>query len=271
MYNHYFYTFNNYYNRQIKRYNTKAEYDAVAIKVGDKTANFEFSDGVNTTAGMTALQWNALSSIPDYMLLCDTANNILSRWFVIEAKLECGGNYTLYLRRDLVADFYDATVNAPAFIEKATLDTTDPLIWNSENMTYNQIKKGELALRDNTKMPWIVGYYALKNTEGDDQTSGPVSVGVADYQIEKEVEDITTYTPYVLRNHTYETIQTTQLQVNAYRKNTQYRFFPSEGGKGSYTVAETSTSAREGYLFVPSYAPHGLDPLEYTAQAIGNS
>jgi hypothetical protein len=55
MYNHYFYTFNNYYNRQIKRYNTKAEYDAVAINVGSKTANFEFSDGVNTTAGMTAL------------------------------------------------------------------------------------------------------------------------------------------------------------------------------------------------------------------------
>lgn len=247
MYNHYFYTFNNYYNRQIKRYNTKAEYDAVAIKVGDKTANFEFSDGVNTTAGMTALQWNALSSIPDYMLLCDTANNILSRWFVIEAKLECGGNYTLYLRRDLVADFYDATVNAPAFIEKAMLRTTDPLIWNSEEMTYNQIKKREIELKDKTKMPWIVGYYALKNTEEEDETSGPVAVGIADYDIDEIVDGIEKYKYYNWTVKPYYYLSKAQLQVNCYQTrfggNIQYRFYPQE----NYYTEEPTNGTNIGY------------------------
>ena len=268
MYNHYFYTFNNYYNRQTKRYNTKAEYDAMAIGIGNKTANFEFNDGVNTTTGMTALQWNALSAIPDYMLLCDTTekNNILSRWFVIEAKLECGGNYTLYLRRDLVADFYDAVVNAPAFIEKATLNTMDPLIWNSENMTYNQIKKGEIEIKDKTQTPWIVGYYALKSQE-EDASSGAVSVGIAEYDIDKEVADITKQTYYKYTEKPYYYLTKAELQVNAWRwinasrNKAQYTLFPQVSKP--YFTEEIVDRKAEGIGGQAVGADQGPECLEY--------
>ena len=53
------------------------------------------------------------------------------------------------------------------FIEKATLDPDNPLIFNSENMSYNQIKQSETLLKDGTECAWIVGYMARNDGEGN--------------------------------------------------------------------------------------------------------
>ncbi|MBO7693180.1 MAG: hypothetical protein J6T10_11180, partial [Methanobrevibacter sp.] len=89
-------------------------------------------------------------------------DNILSRWFVIECDQTRGAQLKLKLHRDTVADFYDAVLDSPCFIEKAKLSGSNDLIFNSENMTYNQIKKKEILLKDETKTPWIVGYTSKK-------------------------------------------------------------------------------------------------------------
>lgn len=148
----YSFKYNNYYNRIVKKLSTIAEYKSLdsSYKV-ISNISFNPNDGVNTT--------QLVPFIPgDYIIITDNSDTILSRWFVIEAKRERTGQYTLTLRRDLIVDNYNDIINAPCFIEKATLNKNDPLIFTSENMGFNQIKKNEYLLQDETKSAWIVGY-----------------------------------------------------------------------------------------------------------------
>lgn len=131
MNNLYFYTWNNYYNRQYKGQPTVESMEE--YKVGDiANANFSVNDGVNTFHVIQTVDWLGFSGIPDYLIVADLEDNVVSRWFVVEADKYNGAQYRVSLRRDLITDFYESYINAPAFIEKATLRTTDPLIWNSE-------------------------------------------------------------------------------------------------------------------------------------------
>ena len=68
--------------------------------------------------------------------------------------------WQLQLRRDLIVDNYTPIINAPCFIEKATVNNNDPAIFNKENISFNQIKTSETLLKDRSGCPWIVGYYA---------------------------------------------------------------------------------------------------------------
>lgn len=52
-----------------------------------------------------------------------------------------------------MADYYDDVVNADCFIQRATVDYTNPLIFNKENVSFNQIKQSEYKLYDKTKTP----------------------------------------------------------------------------------------------------------------------
>lgn len=66
-------------------------------------------------------------------------------------------------RRDVIADHFDKLVEAPVFVQKGNLDADNPLIFNNEGMEFNQIKKDEILLKDETKTPWIVGYIDKTN------------------------------------------------------------------------------------------------------------
>lgn len=149
----YSFKYNNYYNRIIKRLNTIAEYKTADsdFKVIDRVS-FNPEDGVDTT--------QVVNFIPgDYVIIADSNDNIISRWFIIEAKRTRTNQYILRLHRDLIVDNYNAVINAPCFIEKASyLSNNDPMIFNSENMGFNQIKRKEYQLQDETKSAWIVGY-----------------------------------------------------------------------------------------------------------------
>ena len=149
----YFYQYNNYYNRIVKKLDSLSEYQT--YQLGNPLLNVSFNpaDDVNATQVVNRDK----ADIGDY-LICALGNEIVSRWFIIEANRERTGQYTLVLRRDVFADNLEEIKNAPAFIEKATLANTDPMIFNKEDMTFNQIKTSETPLQDETKSAWVVGY-----------------------------------------------------------------------------------------------------------------
>ena len=58
-------------------------------------------------------------------------------------------------------------MNSTAYIEKGVLAQNNPLVFNKEGMLFNQIKKEEVLLKDNSQVPWLVAYIS-KNASGDD-------------------------------------------------------------------------------------------------------
>lgn len=137
--------YNNYFNRLVKIGSDLSAYSPF-IKNRINNVSFNPADGVTTTQIINTPE----NEIGDYLLVVDDTG-ILSRWFIIDDTRLRNGQYELQLRRDLIADAYSDVINAPVFIEKATLSSTDPMIFNSENMTYNQIKKSETLLKDGTE------------------------------------------------------------------------------------------------------------------------
>lgn len=145
--------YNNYYNRIVRKEDDLSSYLAKDPSYQViSNVSFNPGDGVDTTQVINT------TITGDYAIYATDTGEIKSRWFIIEPKRERTGQYTLTLRRDLLVDSYDSIINAPCFIEKATLDKTDPMIFNSENMGFNQIKKNEYLLQDETKSAWVIGY-----------------------------------------------------------------------------------------------------------------
>ena len=147
--------YNNYYNRIIKKEDDLNDYLPYLLDTIKTSINFNPNDGVSTTQ---ILNWND-ASFPDYIVVAYD-DEIISRWFVIEMSRTRTGQYSLTLKRDLIADHFEPIINAPCFIEKATLNQDDPMIFNSEDMIFNQIKTSETLLKDKSGCVWIVGYYS---------------------------------------------------------------------------------------------------------------
>lgn len=153
--------YNNYFNRIIKQENSYSDYINNYEYVNINNINFSPNDGVATTQ---IVNWNELW-MPDYLLILDSLSNILSRWFVLEAKRERNGQYRMSLKRDVIIDNYDTVLTAPCYIEKATVSENNPLIYNSEGIAFNQIKRSEYLLKDYTRSAWLVGYTARDYNE----------------------------------------------------------------------------------------------------------
>lgn len=175
----YYYKFNNYYNRKLKRFSSLSEYQSYLVytETGNNL-NFNPSDGVNTTI-KSGRAGNPYNVIADYCIYSEDNNTITSRWFIIESDRVMRNQYALRLHRDLLADFYGSWTQSDCFIEKATLPDNSPFIYNQEEITTNQIKTDEIPLKDETKMAWIVGFIDREYKSGS-----PISINstiVADY------------------------------------------------------------------------------------------
>lgn len=166
--------YNNYYNRQLKVEDTFDKYLLVDENpYYENNIYFNFSDGVNTTQVV-----DDLVEDKDYCILLENGGVINSRWFIIDTQYQLNGQTVLTLRRDLLADFAPKVLYAKSFVEKGWLQANNNLIFNKEQMTFNQVKKAEILLKDSTNIPWIVGYYPnnasisgtakLPNTEYDE-------------------------------------------------------------------------------------------------------
>lgn len=144
------------YNRIVKKLDNLSDYDPYII-TGFTGINFNPNDGVRTTQVINYPIGSELYQ-PDYCLIVDDQNNIVSRWFVAESRYTRALQLELSLVRDVIVDWYDDIVSAPCFIEKAMLGTNNPLIFNNEEMTYNQIKQYEKPITDNSRLPWYAIY-----------------------------------------------------------------------------------------------------------------
>lgn len=169
--NLYLLKYNNYYNRIVKKFNTLSEYLVTPYYNNDvvENVNFNPNDGVDTTQIVNS------NGKFDYCILAD-GNDIISRWFILECKRERNGQHRLTLRRDLVVDNYQEIINAPTFIEKATVSNSDPAIFNNENMGFNQIKTKETPIKDETNSAWVVGYIPRDSFAEDTQINATANL-----------------------------------------------------------------------------------------------
>lgn len=163
--------YNNYFNRIAKKEATISGYLINEYLLGTiSNVNFNPNDGVDTELLIGKGDW-ADGTIPDYLISYNSDSDF-SRWFVIEASRTRAGQYKLTLHRDVVIDYYNDVINAPCYIEKATVQSTSPFIYNNEDIKFNQIKQSETLLKDETNCPWLVGYFARTNGGSTTTISG---------------------------------------------------------------------------------------------------
>ena len=221
--NIYLLQYNNYFNRHVRRpnayINRSVSYVSSSSGVGAVNiingVNFNPADGVTATLvlgkGETLL--TDLDAY-DYILVVNpdvpiSSDNIMSRWFIIDRDRTRDGQYSFTLKRDVIVDNLDVVKNSITFVEKATLaSTTDPLLYNNENMTYNQIKQSETLLKDSTGCGWVVGYIPQDAFIGDaDHPIGKISKDVP-------IQTTPDYTVNGLTNWSYYDL--TQLSAGTY-------------------------------------------------------
>lgn len=170
--------YNNYYNRLVKLEDNLSAYQACQVRFNgrptDPNGNTAIIEEVNFVDGDfvdTELVVNWQGDLPNYLLVVEDAH-IKTRWFVVNAQKTRGGQLSLTLHRDLVADYYSALMDphTSIFVEKATLPASNDLIFNHEDMSFNQIKTRETLIKDATECPWICIYAASKNADGSTST-----------------------------------------------------------------------------------------------------
>ena len=185
------YNFNNYANRILDRRNKLEDYQDYFIKSTPNGVNFNPNDGVNTSIVLNI----ADDEIPNYIICVpDGTLDIHSRWYVIDANRTTGNQYRVNLLRDVLADYYDEVYKSTAFIQKGMLPMSSPFIYNSEGMSFNQIKKEEISLYDGSQCPWIVAYLSTNKPTNEvkwlpSNVSADITVsslGQWDYTVENE-------------------------------------------------------------------------------------
>lgn len=165
----YLLNFNNYYNREYKKLNNLNDY-LDYMKSYWTNVNFNPGDGITTSIPVN------YDGEVNYLVLTDNAvpgligqEVIVSRWFIIESKFTRMGQRVLTLRRDVLVDYSDMAT-ATVFAERGYVPNTNNLIFNSEGNSYNQIKKKESILKDESASPWLVGYLAPNSFNNGDIT-----------------------------------------------------------------------------------------------------
>ena len=162
----YLLNYNNYFNRLLKYEETLENYLPYTT-YNIPNVNFKPNDNIDTV--ITNIVYDESVPSPDYAIVYDMSTSaIVSRWFVADAVRLGSGAWNLSLHRDVVVDYFNIIKTAPAFIEKALVKDTDSAIFNSEDMTFNQIKTKETAIKDATKLSWIVAYIAREKADGSE-------------------------------------------------------------------------------------------------------
>ena len=164
--------YNNYGNRQYVKSNTLQDYD---------TPDSAYITNVNFCTG-DGLLINYIANIDDdieYDYLVEysgmtSSATIRSRWFIIERRRIRNDQSALTLKRDVLADFSADILKATIFIERGWCLNNNPLIFNQEPLSVNQIKQSEILLKDKTNSAWYVAYLARNffgETPADKQIS----------------------------------------------------------------------------------------------------
>ncbi len=151
----YLLSYNNYYNRIYKREETLSAYLSFVVYQVAGVNTWANGDGVDNS-WTTGIVSEDIAGV-DYMLTC-MGDKILGRWFVIEKNEISKNRYRLTLRRDLLAESLPTIENDAFFAERCILPDTSPYIYNAEDISVNRIKTKETLIKDETGVPWLVGY-----------------------------------------------------------------------------------------------------------------
>lgn len=244
--------YNNYFNRQLKKYETLQEYLDNETFQAFSNINFNPNDGVTAEIVMN---WPA-NWLPDYLLVDD-----ISRWYVLESKRTRSGQYQFTLRRDVLADNWDKIISAPVYIEKATVSDNNSFIYNEEPFTCNQIKTLEAELYDETNTAWIVGY--LDRGYNSDGQAGPISF---------DAEVIPDYTATTLANwDKYDLLNTAWREMGS--TVFKFRVKIKNGTRGVITISKddiivTDTDQTSPYLASTSSA--SFNQIIYDLKQVNN-
>lgn len=184
---YFFKNYNDYFNREIKYQEKLSDYTDSLDYTVINSVNFDINDNVNAALvvpeGSAATDEQVTTGIwrhGTYMIaqdVGDTNDTIdITRWFVLEAEFIRQGRYKLTLRRDLVSDFLNPLLTSTVYVEKGYIrnNTTaiadyNPIAFNQESFTANQIKKSETPIKDKAGCKWVVGYLN-KNAYQEAQT-----------------------------------------------------------------------------------------------------
>ena len=156
----YLLNYNNYYNRIFRAYLNLSDYINHML-YSFNNVNFDSGDGITTTLVVNS------DAEADYLIetiINSSGDEIInSRWFIMDSNFIRKNQYRLTLRRDVLADAYAKGVGLPqatVFAERGYVPNTSSLIYNSEGNSYNQIKKSETLIKDESKSAWLIGYLA---------------------------------------------------------------------------------------------------------------
>lgn len=163
-------TWNNYFSRKVRNIRQEAGEDYLSVMNYFQTnqiefqafadINFKYNDGVATKQIIIDYINSSYDiSKANYLLVFDESSYLSHCWFIMESTYESGSKYILTLKRDLVVDYYGKIRTLPMFVQKGLLQDDDPMIFNREGMSFNQIKVEQTLLKErNQEAPWIVGY-----------------------------------------------------------------------------------------------------------------
>lgn len=139
--------FNNYTERKIKGYQTLTNYLSYLFPNGNiLNVNFNPNDGKYTN--QVVMCDFETYGYPDYLIVCDEDDNIVSRWFILNTSRERSGKWRLDLKHDLVYDNIAGIVNNEnTLIKKGYAPIDSPAVFNKEDFKFNEIKKSESYLK----------------------------------------------------------------------------------------------------------------------------
>lgn len=155
--NLYIFNYNTYFNRIVKREATFEDYgEPMFVMEG---VNFNIADGVDTQViwGKSTQSYHGQGN---YLIeYDDDYGMLLSRWFITDANFNRQGQWVLTLRRDLLADYYNNVIEAPMMVNRGMVNHTNPLVFNDEGFSFNEIKVEERLLQNHQNFfPYIVLY-----------------------------------------------------------------------------------------------------------------
>lgn len=196
----YLLNFNNYYNRTIKYHETIHDYPVRSVIHYVNDINFNPNDYVETEVIVNYPDFGD-SADPDYAILVDNdSNEIVSRWFIIEAIRIRLNQFKYSLKRDVVADYMNVILDAPCYVEKGYVGNGNVLAFNSEDVKFNQIKKGEYLLKNKLGTPWLVAYLSRYHTENEqtvyNQFQGQFIDEISTKEPDYTLESLSDYTYY---------------------------------------------------------------------------
>lgn len=155
-----FENFNNYANRTSLMYQTINLYPKAAYQ---STINFNPNDGANTSLVLMYKDNVLAPSVnidPDYAIVCDNSDKIESRWYVIESSRLSDSKFRIVLKRDIASDYKSEIMNSVAFVKRGWVNSSNPLIFNSENGNYSQILRERVDLKDKSGKGGYVAFLA---------------------------------------------------------------------------------------------------------------